>query len=290
MRKFALVPLVLIVFFLGACSGTGKGKNDSVMAVVNGHAITETSFEEEAKMLPPYVKPILETPSGRMQILESMITRDILMQEALRRGIDRREDVRERLNMARRSVILEALLREVSEKAPGLSDESLRKFYEANKDSFQVGERVGVSHILFKDRAEAEEAAKRVKGGTPFDEMAKAAAKKGVITADLGMIERGKFDKTFEAAAFAAAPGSVAGPVKTAYGYHLIRVGEKKPAGLQSFEEVKGQILSDLRQQAQRDAFEAFLAELKKQSRIQVMVKQEAAPPPVETPLPRGGR
>ena len=291
MRKFAWVPLVFVVPFLWGCGGTGKGKPERVLAVVNGEAITEASFEEEAKSLPPYVRPILETPSGRMQFLESLITRDLLMQEALRRGIDRRDDVRGRLNQARRSIVLETLLREVSEKAPGLSDESLRKFYDTNQANFQVGERVRVSHILFKERARAEESAREAKAGTPFGELMKVAAKEGGITADLGVIERGKFDKTFEDVAFAAPSGSVSGPVKTTYGFHVIQVGEKKPAGLQPFEEVKGQIASDLREQAQRDAFETLLSQMKKQAKIQLMVKPEPAPPPPgagAAPVPAG--
>lgn len=292
MRKLAWALPVFVVPFLWGCGGTGAGKSDRVLALVNDQAITEASFEEEAKSLPPYVRPILETPSGRLQFLESLITRDLLMQEALRRGIDRRDDVRERLNMARRSIILESLLKEVSEKAPGLSDEALRKFYQANAESFQVGERVRVSHILYKDRAKAEETARMAKSGTPFEELMKSSAKEGGVTADLGLIERGKFDKGFEDAAFSAAPGTVAGPVKSSYGYHVIRVGEKKPAGLQPFEEVKGQIASDLREQAQREAFEALLAQMKKNSRIRLLVKAESAPPapkPETLRIPEGG-
>jgi len=109
MRKFGWLLLVLMVPFLSACGGTGKGKQEKVLAMVNDQPITEAMLDEEAKSLPPYVRPILDTPKGREQFLESLITRDLLMQEALRRGMDRREDVRERLNMARRSILLEAL-------------------------------------------------------------------------------------------------------------------------------------------------------------------------------------
>jgi peptidyl-prolyl cis-trans isomerase C len=286
MRKFAWL-LVVMVPFLSACGGTGKGKQEKVLAMVNGQPITEAMLDEEAKSLPPYVRPILDTPSGRMQFLESLITRDLLMQEALRRGMDRREEVRERLNMARRSIILEALLREVTEKAPGLSDEALKKFYDANAENFQVGERVKVSHVLFKDRAKAEEIAKKVKNGMPFEEIIKITAGEGGVAADLGFIEKGKFDKAFEEAAFAATAGQVTGPVKTVYGYHLIQVGEKRPAGAQPFEEVKGQIAADLREQAQRDAFETLLAQMKKQAKIQVLVAPEAETPPPASGAPR---
>jgi peptidyl-prolyl cis-trans isomerase C len=284
MRKLAWVLLVLMVPFLPACGEAGKGKQEKVLALVNGQPITEAMLGEEAKSLPAYVRPILDTPEGRMQFLESLITRDLLMQEALRRGMDRREEVRERLNMARRSILLEALLRDVTEKAPGLSDEAMKKFYDANPENFKVGERIKVSHVLFKEREQAEETARKAKNGMPFKEIMKAASEEGGVTADLGFIERGKFDKAFEEAAFAAPAGKVTGPVKSAYGYHLIQAGEKRPAGLQPFDEVKEQIAADLREQAQREAFETLLAQMKKQAKIQLLVS-----PGAEIPSPAAG-
>lgn len=291
MRRIACTLLVLMAPVLAACGGTGTAKQEKVLATVNGQPITEAMLGEEAKSLPPYVRPILDTPTGKMQFLESLITRDLLMQEALRRGIDRREDVRERLNAARRSILLEALLRDVTEKAPGLSDEALKKFYDANQENFRVGERVKVSHVLFKERAQAEDFAKKAKNGIPFKEIMKTASDEGGVSADLGFIERGKFDKAFEEAAFAAPTGQVTGPVKTVYGYHLIQAGEKRPAGLQSFEEVKDQIAADLREQAQRDAFETLLSEMKKQAKIQMLVSSEpeSAAPGEAAPRVPGG-
>jgi parvulin-like peptidyl-prolyl isomerase len=203
--------------------------------------------------------------------------------------MDRREDVRERLNMARRSILLEALLRDVTEKAPGLSDEALKKFYDANEESFRVNERVKVSHVLFKERAKAEEYARKAKNGMPFEEIQKEAQNEEGVAADLGFIERGKFDKSFEDAAFSAPAGQVTGPVKTAYGYHLIRTGERRPPGVQPFEEVKGQIAADLREQAQREAFEALLAQMKKQAKIQMLSSPggEDSPPATGAGTPR---
>src|SRR5512134_156660 len=286
MRTSALVLLVLAASFLAACGGDVKGKRDKVLATVNGRPITEAMVNDEAKSLPPYVRPILDTPAGRMQFLEGLITRDLLMQEALRRGIDRKAEVRERLNAARRSILLEALLRDVTEKAPGLSEDALKKFYDANPETFRVNERVKVSHVLFKERDKAGEMAGKVKNGVPFKEIMNAAPEEGGVAADLGFIERGKFDKAFEDAAFAARPGQVTGPVESAYGYHLILAGEKRPAGLQPFEEVMGQIAADLREQAQREAFETLLAQMKQQAKIRMMVSAEPEKPSPGTGAP----
>jgi len=187
--------------------------------------------------------------------------------------------VADRIAMARKSIVLEALLRDVAEKAPGLSDAALRKIYDADPDLHQVGERVRVSHMLFREKRRALEILGRAKAGEPFEALMKeVAAGNGEVAADLGEIERGNFVKEFEAAAFAATPGEVTGPVKTTYGYHVIKVYSKSPAGAISFEEMKPKLLAEQREQAQRDAFEGLIADLRKQSTVRVLYRPEGPP------------
>lgn len=291
MRK---VPVLCVMFLIVSACGTPSGKDGQgrVYALVNGEPITEATLQKEVEGLPPYVRPILETPGGRAQFLESVITRDLLLREALRRGVDRRQDVSDRVAMARKSILLEALLRDVAERAPGLSDEALRKIYDENASQFQVGERAKVSHMLFRDKARAEEMYRRAKAGEPFEELMKEVGKRdGEVAADLGDIEQGNFVKEFEVAVFSAAPGSVVGPVKTTYGWHVIKVYERKPAGVRPFEEVKPQLLADQRERAQRDAFESLIAELRKSSNVRILVKMEETagrPGPAPGAAPEG--
>jgi peptidyl-prolyl cis-trans isomerase C len=279
MRKMPVL-FVIIAFVASACGNApGSGQQGTVLAVVNGQPLTEATLLKEAESLPPYVRPMLETAEGRAQFLESIITRDLMMREGLRRGIDRRPEVGDRIAMARKSIVLEALLRDVAEKAPGLSDAALRKIYDANPALHQAGERVKVSHMLFREKARALEILGRAKAGEPFETLMKeVAARNGEVAADLGEIERGNFVKEFEAAAFATAPGEVAGPVKTTYGYHVIKVYAKSPPGAISFEEMKPVLLSEQREQAQRDAFEGLIADLRKQATVRVLYKPEGSP------------
>src|SRR5512145_3002052 len=176
MRKVTWILATVLALSLVACGGRGKDGANKVLAKVNGDVITEAAFAREAEQQPPYVRPMLETPDGRKQFLERMITLDLLMREALRRGLDRREDVRDQLEQARKGIVLQALLRDVADKAPGLSDAALRKHYDANLKSFEVGDRVRVSHVLFKDRGKAEEAARRARKGDAFEEIVNGAA------------------------------------------------------------------------------------------------------------------
>lgn len=293
MRKLMWVLVLVTAPGWFACGSAGKKEQDVVLAVVEGDRITESMFRKEAENLPPYIRPIVETQSGRMQFLESLITRDLLMREAVRRGVDRRVDVRGRLEQARRSILLEALLREVAESAPPPSEERLRDYYEENKATLETGERVRVRHILFKEEGKAGEFAQRAKNRDPFEKLMQAAEAAGGTTADLGLIERGSFDKDFEKAAFGAPENSIAGPVKTLYGYHVIQVLEKRPAGLPPFEEVKGKIAAELREGTQREAFETLVTGLKKQAKIRLNVsgppEGPAAFPPAENDVPSGG-
>jgi len=287
MRKLT----VLCGFFVvvaSACGGApGGGQQGKTLAVVNGEPLTEATLAKEVENLPPYVRPILETAAGRAQFLESVITRDLLMREALRRGIDRRPEVADRIAMARKSIVLEALLRDVAEKAPGLSDAALRRIYDANPASHQVGERVRVSHMLFRDKARALEMLDRAKAGEPFEALMKEVGSgNGEVAADLGEIERGNFVKEFETAAFAAPPGVATGPVKTTYGYHVIKVYEKLPAGARPFEEVKPKLLAEQREQAQRDAFEGMIADLRSRTTVRVLYKPEGPPASPGAPAP----
>jgi peptidyl-prolyl cis-trans isomerase C len=279
MHKMPVLFVILALVAFACGSPPGNGPQGKALAVVNGEPLTEATLLKEVENLPPYVRPILETAAGRAQFLESVITRDLLMREALRRGIDRRTEVADRIAMARKSIVLEALLRDVAEKAPGLSDAALRKIYDANPASHQVGERVRVSHMLFRERARALEMLGRAKAGEPFETLMKEVGSgNGEVAADLGEIERGNFVKEFEAAAFAAAPGVAAGPVKTTYGYHVIKVYAKLPAGARSFEEVKPKLLAEQREQAQRDAFEGLIADLRKQATVRILYKPEGPP------------
>jgi peptidyl-prolyl cis-trans isomerase C len=279
MRKMPVLCVIFAVVAFACGKVPGSGQQGKTLAVVDGDPITEATLLKEVENLPPYVRPILETAAGRAQFLESVITRDLLMREALRRGIDRRPEVADRIAMARKSIILEALLRDVAEKAPGLSDAALRKIYDANPALHQVGERVRVSHMLFRGKARALEILGRAKAGEPFEALMKeVSATNGEVAADLGEIERGNFVKEFEAPAFAAVPGEVTGPVKTTYGYHVIKVYSKSPAGTISFEEMKPKLLAEQREQAQRDAFEALITDLRKQAMVRVLYKPEGPP------------
>jgi peptidyl-prolyl cis-trans isomerase D len=147
-------------------------------------------------------------------------------------------------------------------------------YYEDNIDLYSTPEQVRASHVLLetegKDdaavRAEAERIAKEARAGRDFAELAKkhsddeASAAQG---GDLDYFSRGRMVPAFEEAAFSQEPGTISDPVKTDYGYHVIKVVDRKPATTRQLEEVKDQIAEQLaleRAQAQADTLARTLA------------------------------
>jgi len=180
-----------------------------------------------------------------------------------------REDIRENLPVQK-------VQEEVSDDAEP-TDEEIQKYYEQNKESqFTTPEQVCVSHILFaKDQKEkAEDVKKQLEDGGDFAELAKqysqdpGSAEKG---GDLGCLGKGETVPPFEEAAFGADEGEIVGPVKTQFGYHLLKVTEKKPQQTRPLSEVEPQISSQLSSEQQSEAFSKWLDEQKKKRDVQYL-------------------
>ncbi len=140
-----------------------------------------------------------------------------------------------------------------------VSENELRKQYQEDIDSYRLPERVKVRHILIKTqgkskedaaklKAKAEDILKQLQHGADFAELAKKNSEdpgSGAKGGELGWIVRGQTVPNFEKTAFSLKPGQLSGLVETEYGYHIIQVEDKQQAHVQTFDEVKPQLLAD---------------------------------------------
>ena len=164
-----------------------------------------------------------------------------------------------------------------------VSDADARKFYDENIDKFKRPEQIKASHILCKvdpkasaeDKKKAREKAetllKEIKAGKDFAELAKAnsdcpSSKQG---GDLGFFGKGQMVPPFESAAFALKPGEVSDVVETQFGYHIIKVAEKKDAGAAKFDEVKDRIQDYLKNMKIQKGVLDYIAQLKEKAKIE---------------------
>lgn len=278
-QKFiAMAALALSITALVGCGPKTAGdakkeaKTGQVLAEVNGTVITTSDFKKELETLPPYLKPMTETPEGKKEMLETMVIRELILQEAKKDGTDKSPAVAEKLEDLKKRVVVEAYLKKKVEEQANLSDADLQKFYDQNKEKFKSGEEVKASHILVKTEKEAQDILTQIKGGGNFAELAKkhsidsAGAKGG----DLGWFGKGAMLPEFEKAAFALKEGEVSGIVKTKFGYHIIKLTGKRPAGLRTFTDVKDQIKAALLPGKQQEVFQKLKEDLKKSSKYTI--------------------
>ena len=164
-----------------------------------------------------------------------------------------------------------------------IAEADAKKFYDSNTEEFKNPEQVKASHILFlvnKDDSEdvakqkeaaAKKAAARAKKGEDFNKLAKELSEEPGAKesgGDLGFFAKDRMVPEFADAAFSQKPGAISDPVKTQFGWHVIKVTEKKPAGTVPFEEVKDQITAYLKSAKQREAVQAVLKKLKDSAQI----------------------
>lgn len=274
-----LFAATLCVAALVGCQGgstTGGApeakKEGKVLAEVNGGSITTGDFERELKNLPEYLKAMADTPQGRKEMLDTMVIRELILQQAAKDGIDKGAEIEDKLRDLKKRLIVESFLKKKVETESKVSDEDMKKFYEQNKDKFKSGDQIKASHILVKTEKEAKDILAKLKSGGNFEELAKkssvdsSAAKGG----DLGWFGKGSMVPAFEKAALALKEGQISDVVKSDFGYHIIKLTGKRTAGARSFEEVKDQIKAAILPTKQQEIFQKIKEDLKKSAKITV--------------------
>jgi peptidyl-prolyl cis-trans isomerase C len=186
---------------------------------------------------------------------------------------------------SRVDMVIEKMMRAEAANLPAVTDDEARAFYQKNSKNFQQPETVRASHILFLTksaddaakkqlRTQAESVLSQAKSGTDFAQLARDHSKDGSASqgGDLGFFPRGRMVPPFEQAAFALQVGEISGIVESQFGYHIIKLTDRRPASTATFEQVSAKIRDYLTEQKRREHAEAFIAVLKKKARIEVLV------------------
>jgi peptidyl-prolyl cis-trans isomerase C len=287
-----LTLIALTTLTLAACQGKDgasksatPGKDAKVLATVNGVNVTSDDFDREVKALPEYIRAMADTPQGKKEMIDTLVMRELILQQAAKDGVDKSTDVEEKMAELKKRIIVDTYLKKKVEETAKISDEELKNFYEKNLDKFKADEQVRASHILMKTEQEAKDVLAQLKGGAKFEELAKtksvdSSASKG---GDLGWFGKGNMVPVFEKTAFSLKEGETSGIVKSEFGYHIIKLTGKRPAGALPLEEAKEQIKAALAPQKQQQAFMQLKEDLRKGAKIEL---KDQAPATDATPAP----
>lgn len=254
-----------------------------VLAKVNGAEITDTDVAFAAEELAANLPPQLEGKARESYLLDFLIDGQLVAQKAKADKLDQAPDFAKKLAFQRDKLLMESLLGQIAKTA--VTDAALQATYEEAKKAQKPETEVHARHILVPEEAEAKAALKRVKGGEDFAKVAKEVSKDpGSEGGDLGWFTKGRMVPEFADAAFKLEPGQISEPVKSPFGWHVIKLEEKRQTSFPPFDEVKDQVARFVVQKAQGEV----IAGLRKSAKIERT--EPPAPPPGEAPKPDTGK
>lgn len=255
-----LKPARLLVTLLAAVALPVMAQN---VAVVNGKPIPSSRVDTMAKQMAGQGQK--DTPELRAMIKEELINREILMQEADKRGLSNSPDVKSQLDIARQAIVIRALIGDFLKKNP-VSDAEVKAEYD--KFKAQAGDKEYLArHILVEKEEDAKAIIGKLKSGAKFEDLAKQSKDPGSAAngGSLDWASPSAFVKPFSDAMVSLQKGQFTDtPVKTQFGYHVIKLEDVRAAKIPALEEVKPQIAESIQQKK----LQAFQQDLRSKASI----------------------
>ncbi|MFH0771444.1 MAG: peptidylprolyl isomerase [Candidatus Omnitrophota bacterium] len=261
--------VMLLVIAIGALFGCGDAKS-RILAKVDGKAITVRDFENRLAKLPPYYSSLAN--KRKKDFLEDMIAEQLLYKEAIRRGLSRMMEVRELIDEAERKILVAKFMEVETNKKAAVALSDIKTFYEANKENFVTPLRLRASYILLDTESEAQDALQKIKAGSDFGEVASRYSKDSSKDrgGDIGYFEKGQLAPEIEGVCFNLEAGQVSDVIKTRFGYHIIKLTDRKEPRAIELAEVRDVIEKQLRDNAQQEVLSNLVKRLKAKAKIKI--------------------
>jgi peptidyl-prolyl cis-trans isomerase C len=273
--KFGLASTAVagcLAFVLLAGLPVRAEEANPVLAKVNGAEIRQSDVALAEEELGPSLAQ-MDPATKKENVLAFLIDMKIVSKEAEDKKIADRDDFKTRLAFARNRLLMDNLL--AVEGKAATTDENMKKVYEDAAKQITGEQEVHARHILVETEDQAKKVAEDLKKGADFAELAKKESKDPGASdgGDLGFFTKDQMVPEFSAVAFALEPGKISDPVKTQFGWHVIKVEEKRTRKAPDFEQVKPQIETYVVRKAQAD----YVAKLRTAAKVERMDKPDEA-------------
>ena len=292
MKPFPHAPARRFAFSLASSLGAAlllvgvAHAEPKVLAKVDGVPITEDDVSDALLDIGPGLPQKLEGPAREKYVLDYLIDLKLVAKKAMADKLDAGPDFARRLAYYHDKLAMEALLTTVAKAAT--TDEAEHKAYDEAAKAQPPVEEIHARHILLPTEDEAKAALARIKKGEDFAKVATELSKDPAGDGgDLGWFTKDRMVPEFADAAFKLQPGQVSDPVKSQFGWHIIKVEERRMKTFPPFDQVKDQAARYVAQKAQSDLI-ASLHQGVKIERTDEDAKPAAAPTDAPSPAPSG--
>ena len=264
--------LALAVFLSFAASAAVA--ESKALATVDGQSITEQDVDDAMADIGSGLPEKMDAAARRKYVVDYLIDLKLVARKALADKMDADPDFARKLAYYRDKIAMETVLGKIAKTAD--TDAAEHEAYDAAAKAQPPEPEIHARHILLPDEASAKAALARVKGGEDFSKVATELSKDpGGEGGDLGWFTKDRMVPEFSAAAFKLEPGQISDPVKTQFGWHIIKVEEKRMKTFPPFDQVKDQAARYVQQKAQTE----LITGLRKDAKIE---RFDAPPPAAE--------
>jgi peptidyl-prolyl cis-trans isomerase C len=263
-----------------------QDRNKEVLAKIGNKTITVTDLERVIGMHDPAQRRMIEgNPQIKEALLWQLVRSRVVADAARKKGYDKKPEIKAQQEIMAQNFLASVYLqKEVVDKVT-VSEEKAKAYYQDHQDDFRTPEMVRARHILIRTEAAADEKEKKqlkekaegilkkLKEGQDFAKTASEVSEdpgskdKG---GDLDFFARGTMIPAFEEAAFSLKPGEMSGIVETEFGYHIIKVEEKKEAFLEPYEKIKDRVKEKALQDLKKSAVTEFVEKALKEAKVEV--------------------
>jgi parvulin-like peptidyl-prolyl isomerase len=282
MKKMLITGVIV-----GLCVSLSYGaEEDPVYGKAGNYVIRKSDLDRILRFYPPdQQKMFQENPNQKIGMVQRLLQVRMVSDLAKKEGLDKKPEIKEQLQYLSDTFLeQEYMIRAIGKEAV-VTDEEVKRFYDANEKGFLAPEQVRARHILIRVPSDAsgEERKKarekidgvggRIKKGEDFARLAAELSEdtnSQMNGGDLGYFTKGQMAKPFEEAAFSLKPGEVSGVVETQFGYHLIKVEDHQEARMVTFDAVKEQIRGRLRGEANRLKGEELIRKIARDTGMEI--------------------
>lgn len=237
---------------------------NKVLAVISGSEITEKDLNAIIMRYPEEQRAMFSSEMGKKQLLEQMISFELMNKLGKEMKLNETEEYKAGLEQLEKDLLTQMTINKVLSEVT-VTDEDAKKYYKENKTQFDQPATVSAKHILVDTEELSSEVKERIENGElSFEDAAKeySTCPSNAQGGSLGVFGRGMMVPEFEDAAFELELEKISEPVKTQFGYHLIKVDTKNEAKAASFDEVKNKIVQQLIQKNQEKKYMDVMKEL----------------------------
>ena len=301
-KNFIVILFVFILFFslsgMSCSEDIHSSQTDQiVIARVGQWTLTFGDLKRIINYYPPKQRQeLLNNPKNVLKLVDRLVQARALSDLAYKTGFNNRPEIKEQLDLFLRDKLATAYVQNEVVNKIDITEDDLREYFRVHKDKYKIPSRLKIKHILIRlpsnpkgsevKRAEARinEIMSRLKKGESFDTLAQlfsedpgSRAKGG----ELGWVSVNKLDPTFAEAALKAPIGKAVGPVRSAFGLHIIMVEQRKPAQIPKYENVKQLVKKDLYNELRKVKVHSFIqstledanAKVEKEKIVELLMK-----------------